>query len=235
MFRHSCLAITIFSIVTFTITGCGGNDTTGNATGPTNSAYHVNYSEWNGNSEQPVTNGREKSITVWLEVDSPNASTGRVWVEDIYLERSDRPGVNLVANPSFESGLWLHHENTMCLASDTWCRNIVEFDNPSIWSLDASTFLSGHASAVANIAPLGQGYQTHIYAYPLLDITGIPAGVTFKASAYLKIENNLQARLGLDFREADVNPANTRENIRAVNGTILRGSTNSNWVKLSLR
>lgn len=198
------------------------------------SVYHANYSEWNGNSEQPVTNGREKSVTVWLEVDSPNSTSGRVWVDDIYLERSDMPGINLAINPSFESGLWLHHENRMCLATDTWCRNIIEFDNTNVWSLDATSYTSGRVSAVANMASLGQGYQTHIYAYPLIDISGIPAGITFRSSAYLKIDGNLQARLGIDFREADVNPANTRENIRAVNGIITRGSTGS-WRKINLR
>ncbi len=223
----------VASIISIMIAGCGGglengpSSSVSSCTNITNPMYHINYFENCGNAEQPVSKGTESSVTVWVEMDSPNTSSGKLWVDDIYLERSDMPGVNLTANSSFENGLYEHRENAMCLSTDIACRNIVETIDSRIWSLDATTYRSGRYSAAADITPLGQGFQTHIFA-PLIPISGIRSGVTFKASAYVKVEGNVQIRVGIDFRDST-------GAIRAVNGLILRGNTNGNWVNLSVR
>lgn len=238
MFKTVSLSICalIACMLAYGCTGGGdGKNSSNPCRGRENPRYHISYFEICGNSEKPVSNGREKTVTLWFEVDSPFSPIGKVWVDDIYLERSDSPGVNLLSNSSLDSSLlfWPHHENAMCLAEDTWCQNITEFTRDGIWSLDGSVFHSVPSAARADIGLLGQGYQTHIFQYPLINIEGIPAGVEFRAHAFVKIEGDAQVRLGIDFREAEVDPSNPRAGIRAVNGRIIQGATD--WIKLNLR
>lgn len=221
-------------IITIALWGCASkNDSS--CSGKSNPTYHVNYFEKCGSAEQPITNGNEETVTLWFEVDLPFSSNGKAWIDDIYLERSDMPGVNLLSNPSFDSNNtnWSHNENAMCLASDYFCSNLTEFTQNGIWSSDNIVFHSGPPSLAANMALLGQGYQTHIFQSPLISINGIQGGIEFRAHAYVKVEGDAQVRLGLDFREANVNPSNTLAGIRAVNGRIIQGATD--WTLLNLR
>lgn len=224
------LAIVLFS-------ACGNVDEeTGlkSETAVTNSLYHVNYFETLGNADQPVAAGTEKSLALWFEIDSPISATGKVWVDDLYLERMDQPGSNLITNASFEAGLWPAKNNSLCLANDTWCRGIFESDDYFVWQLDYGTYPSSSPSAVADMSKLGLGYQTHIFQLVSLNKT-IPAGTALKAHAMIKIEGFVQARLGLDLRDSVIDSANPRGNIRsAVNGLIVRGPT-SGWRRIDLR
>ncbi|MEI7498387.1 MAG: hypothetical protein WCK11_03840 [Candidatus Falkowbacteria bacterium] len=151
----------------------------------------------------------------------------------MYLERSDRPGVNLISNASFSYGLWPAKNNALCQASDLTCTNIVEFNDFSVWSLDSITFYSSGVSAMADMSKLPIGWQSHIFQLINLP-SGIPANITFRAHAMVKIEGNLQVRLGVDFRNSDIQSGNPRDSITsAINGIVIRGTTS--WRRIDLR
>lgn len=213
--------------------GCNGPESTG---GGGSFPYHISYYETAGNAEQPVTTGAESTITVWFEVDSPETKDGRVYVDDLHLERSDMPGVNLASNPSFEAGLWSGRKNNaMTPWNGTWQP---ESDDGTLWTAWtlSGTAHSGSWSSCADMSVFpNNGYQTHFFLYPLLDIQGIRPGITFRAHAYVRIVGNVQARLGIDFRNSGVNQTDPRLGIRAVNGMYLRGDTGGQWVLLNLR
>jgi len=204
--------------------------------------YHISYYEFCGNAEQPVTKGNEETVTLWFEIDSPDSAYGKVYVDNLYLERSDRPGVNQLQNAGFEKGLWWGRKNNaMCVSSDTWCQNIVETDDTFVWRLGAllsrnskTKKITRNNFAFADMSRLGRGWQTHIF-HPLLNIKGIPKGISWKASAEIIIEGNLQVRLGIDFRDSPVSPSDPRANIRAINGLVYKGSTYGKTKKIILR
>ena len=242
--RRNTLAMAILGIlVVILLLSCGGGSSnsgsenavgTGSCLNITNPTYHINYFETCGNANQPVSAADYQSVAIWFEVDSTNSDTGKVWIDDLYLERSDFPGVNLINNPSFESGLWPAKNNALCLAADTFCRNIIESNDLFVWSIDQAVYYSGSQSVVADMSKLGLGYQTHIFQLVPFD-GGIRSGVVFKAHAMIKIEGNVQVRLGIDFRGTSIDPANPRASIfSAVNGLVIRGTTNG-WRRIDLR
>jgi len=55
--------------------------------GRTNDKYHKNYFEICGNKEKPIKEGRDKNVTLWIEVDSPFNDVGIVWIDDTRLLR----------------------------------------------------------------------------------------------------------------------------------------------------
>ncbi len=223
-------SLAIAFVLIFSLSSCGSSDESASS----GSIYHINYFETAGNAARPVTTGREQSVALWFEVDSPYSPLGKVWVDDMYLERSDFPGINLISNSGFEFGLWSAKNNALCLASDVFCKNIIESNDSFVWQVDRNIYFSGNQSSSVDMSKLGLGYQSHIFQLITFP-SGIPAGITFRAHAMIKIEGDVQARLGVDLREVNINPSDPRGSItNAVNGLIIRGNTNG-WRMINLR
>ena len=197
-----------------------------------NDFFHISYCEC-GNGKTPTTTDLTISGTNWVEILS-SFGTGKAFVDDAWLERSDQPGKNLLTkNAGFEDGVWEGRKNNpMCLYSDTWCKDIIETDDTFVW-YSSDLAYNGELSAACDMSKLGTGWQTHIF-YPLIDISDIPAGIKFSAKIKVLIKGDVQVRIGIDLRESPVNPNNPRENIIASNSAYLQGDTNGEWVEIRL-
>ncbi|MGE0086518.1 MAG: hypothetical protein AB7S75_19090 [Desulfococcaceae bacterium] len=199
-----------------------------------NNIYHESYFELCGTGGEPVSKDNDISLSLWAEVNSPFSGGGIVWFDDFYLISDDGSIKDIIPNPSFTQNFegWKHLENTLCPAEIIWCGYITYINVPGLdWEIDNSVYYSKPCSVKVTVPK--EGYQTHAFLYPSISMNNIPYGTRFKASALVKIEGDLQVRIGIDFTDS------SGFIVRSVSGEVIQLNpqyeTAKDWTLVKLR
>ena len=180
----------------------------------------------------------DRYITLWIEVNAPWGVDGTVWFDGICLTIGENKTQNFAPNPAYCEGLsnkWESKVNPMSSRYPEYevCSMENVDKNCTAWEgIDTTNSKYSTKSLKVKIKS-GHRYHTFINYQNFIDLNNYDNGTEINASVWVKIEGDVQVRLGLDFRDTvDSEPD------KMVNGKIIQfpinGPFSMDWTLLKL-
>ncbi len=181
----------------------------------------------------------DRFVTLWMEVNAPFGEDGTVWFDGICLTIGDS-NENIAPNPAFcismDKDAWDSRENPIVQQYPEFpvcVRGVSDYADCNTMEgivQDESKFSS---QSLRVDVKADYRYHTYIDYLHFIDLTNLPIGTEVNASVYVKIEGDVQVRLGLDFRDTvDSDPD------KMLNGKIIQfsedGEHSLDWTLLTL-
>jgi len=206
--------------------------------------YHESYFQFRGSQDDdPIVKMSHPYFDPWYEGTSPSKKGGKIcWDGFVVKVKGKVKGTEKQFVPSDYTkwGKSDHAGGLMCTKSDRRCTSMVlnRSSDPGKWTESKEVAPNSKSKrALCVTLPAGEGYHTHIWAlqetFDLFNLQDVAEGAELEAYAWVKIEGDAQARMGIDFW-SESNSQNDGVRKRVINGHIIQGPTEG-WKLLRLR
>lgn len=150
----------------------------------------------------------DRYLTLWMEVNAPFNQDGTVWFDSVCLVVGDSDE-NHAPNSAFcinmDDDGWDSKENIIeqqYPEHEVCKRGISDYANCNTMEGFVNDEHSPSHRSLRVDVKSGYRYHTYIDYKHFVDLNNYPIGTKIKASVYVRINGDVQVRLGMDFRKA---------------------------------